>query len=344
MSKANRALLAGMMLIPAFNYLSTRMFLNRLAPSPQTVKVLTSVNGITLAVVLLAVCYLARRMKPAEANEPISRPLKCNDRTSDEDSSDKCGYKWRNLGLSPVTTCPVVYVWLNWAINTMRWKIRTRRENRRETMADRTEEELNVVSGENLPESRPANDFRSASDGRDAVRFRASKVLMALPAYNEEVALPELLERIGEAFADSGIPYEVVIVDDGSSDDTAKIASQMSFQMPIHLVQHQQNQGLGITLRDGLREAVDRAGERDIIVTMDADNTHPPGLIDRMVRMIHEGCDVVIASRFEHGARVMGVPIERHFLSIGARVLFTLLFPTEAFEITRPAIALTGHR
>lgn len=152
---------------------------------------------------------------------------------------------------------------------------------------------------------------------------------MALPAYNEQEALPELLERIGEAFADSNLPYEVIIVDDGSSDDTAKIAAQMSFQMPVHLVQHEVNQGLGTTLRDGLREAVDRAGERDIIITMDADNTHPPGLIDRMVRMVHEGCDVVIASRFQPGARVVGVPIERHFLSVGARALFTLLFPTK---------------
>ena len=167
-----------------------------------------------------------------------------------------------------------------------------------------------------------------SAESRDSIRFRPSKVFLALPAYNEEQALPELLERIGEAFADSNLPYEVVVVDDGSSDDTAKIASQMSFQMPIHLVQHQQNQGLGVTLRDGLREAVDRAGERDIIVTMDADNTHPPGLIDRMVRMIHEGCDVVIASRFEPGGRVVGVPVERHVLSIGARVLFTILFPT----------------
>lgn len=167
-----------------------------------------------------------------------------------------------------------------------------------------------------------------SAESRDSIRFRPSKVFLALPAYNEEQALPELLERIGEAFADSDLPYEVVVVDDGSSDDTAKIASQMSFQMPIHLVQHQQNQGLGVTLRDGLREAVDRAGERDIIVTMDADNTHPPGLIDRMVRMIHEGCDVVIASRFEPGGRVVGVPVERHVLSIGARVLFTILFPT----------------
>ena len=181
---------------------------------------------------------------------------------------------------------------------------------------------------ENTAMSQPTSDNAAANESRDSIRFRSSKVFMALPAYNEEEALPELLERIGEAFADSNLPYEVIVVDDGSKDDTAKIVSQMSFQMPIHLVQHEVNQGLGITLQDGLREAVDRAGERDIIVTMDADNTHPPGLINRMVSLIHEGCDVVIASRFQPGARVVGVPIERHFLSVGARSLFTILFPT----------------
>lgn len=169
-----------------------------------------------------------------------------------------------------------------------------------------------------------------ATDGSEprSKRFRPAKVFLALPAYNEEEALPELLERVGEAFADNGLPYEVIVVDDGSSDDTASIVAQLSFQMPVHLVQHEVNQGLGPTIRDCLREAVDRAGERDIIVTMDADNTHPPGLIDKMVRMIHEGCDVVIASRFESGGCAVGVPIERHFLSIGARFLFTAMFPT----------------
>ena len=174
----------------------------------------------------------------------------------------------------------------------------------------------------------PKRSSSVSFDPQNAIRFRPAKVFLALPAFNEEEALPELLERIGEAFADSGQPYEVIIVDDGSQDDTARIAAQMSFQMPVHLVQHEVNQGLGITLRDGLKEAVDRAGERDIIITMDADNTHPPGLIYRMVRLIHEGCDVVIASRFQPGARVVGVPIERHFLSVGARALFTIMFPT----------------
>ncbi len=161
-----------------------------------------------------------------------------------------------------------------------------------------------------------------------ARRFQPAKVIVALPAYNEAEALPELLERIGEAFADNGLPYEVIVVDDGSSDATAEICSQWTFQMPLHLVQHTVNQGLGKTFLDCLKEAIDRAGERDIIVTMDADNTHPPGLIDRMVRMVHEGADCVIASRFQNGSRVVGVPIERHFLSIGARILFTGLFPT----------------
>jgi dolichol-phosphate mannosyltransferase len=169
---------------------------------------------------------------------------------------------------------------------------------------------------------------QGSAELRDSIRFRSARVIVVLPAFNEEEALPELLERIGEAFADNHLPYEVIVVDDGSSDNTAQIAAQMSFQMPIHVVQHEQNQGLGPTLRDGLREAVDRAGERDIIVVMDADNTHPPGLIQRMVRMIHEGCDVVIASRFERGGCAVGVPIERHILSLGARVLFTVLFPT----------------
>ncbi|MDM4014014.1 glycosyltransferase [Roseiconus lacunae] len=172
-----------------------------------------------------------------------------------------------------------------------------------------------------------ASSVAAATEVRSE-RFRPAKAILALPAYNEEEALPELLERVGEAFADSHIPYEVVVVDDGSSDSTAQIVSQMSFQMPIHLIQHSENQGLGPTIRDALKEAVDRAGERDIIVTMDADNTHPPGLIDRMVQMIHEGCDVVIASRFESGGIAVGVPIERHFLSVAARVLFTCLFPT----------------
>src|SRR4030067_1016847 len=57
---------------------------------------------------------------------------------------------------------------------------------------------------------------------------------------------------------------------------------------------------------DGLVAAAGTAGDRDIIITMDADDTHAPGLILHMVRMISEGHDVVIASRYRSGSRTIG--------------------------------------
>ena len=69
------------------------------------------------------------------------------------------------------------------------------------------------------PQQHATTALQNASDSRDSLRFRPAKVFLALPAYNEQEALPELLERVGEAFADNGLPYEVIVVDDGSSDD-----------------------------------------------------------------------------------------------------------------------------
>jgi len=158
-------------------------------------------------------------------------------------------------------------------------------------------------------------------------RRPAGKVLVVLPAFNEERDLGELLERIDQAMADDAQPYEVIVVDDGSQDHTSTIAERHAAFMPILLHRHPANQGLGGTIRDGLRIAAERAGERDIIVAMDADNTHTPTLIRSMIRLVHEGNDVVIASRYQRGAYVRGVPTHRRLLSYGASLLFQLAFP-----------------
>src|SRR5262249_22141031 len=63
------------------------------------------------------------------------------------------------------------------------------------------------------------------------------------------------------------------------------------------------------------------------IVTMDCDNTHPPRLIPQMLARLDDGRDVVIASRFEPGAKVVGVPRSRVVYSLGAKWLFQLMFP-----------------
>jgi dolichol-phosphate mannosyltransferase len=163
----------------------------------------------------------------------------------------------------------------------------------------------------------------------EAVNCDRQCIWVVLPAYNEELSLPTLLERIQTAMQTTGLAYRVLVVDDGSKDATAAIAEKYSRTIPIVLERHPVNMGLGATIRDGLLKASQLADPGDILVTMDADNSHNPELIERMVRMVREGNDVVIASRYQHGSVTRGVPGYRKFLSFGAGMLFRIAFPIE---------------
>jgi dolichol-phosphate mannosyltransferase len=153
-------------------------------------------------------------------------------------------------------------------------------------------------------------------------------VIITLPAFNEEHTLPVLLERTREAMAENDIEYRVIVVNDGSTDGTAAVVDRLATDMPITRIDHPTNRGLGETIRTGLMTALDGASDRDIIVTMDSDNTHTPGLIAALVRGIREGNDVVIASRFRPGSHIKGVPISRRALSRVGSTLFRVAFPT----------------
>lgn len=158
------------------------------------------------------------------------------------------------------------------------------------------------------------------------------KTLVVLPAYNEEANLPSLFGRIRAVMEEAHLPYRVMVVDDGSSDSTAEVSRQWAEQMPITILQHQMNQGLGPTLRDGLNAAAEQAAPEDIIVTMDADDTHDASMIPLMVKLVEEGQDVVIGSRFQPGAVVEGVPPHRQFMSLAASWLFRTVFPTRGLR------------
>lgn len=171
------------------------------------------------------------------------------------------------------------------------------------------------------------------------------RVILALPAYNEEQNLPRVLESFREQMSSGGYAAAVVVVDDGSTDRTRQLAEAWARILPVHLIVHPSNCGLGETIRDGLRLAAELAQPEDVIVTMDADNTHPVRLIPDMVRLIQAGCDLVIASRYRRGAAVTGLNPLRHLMSLGARLVFTLGFPisgvrdyTSGFRAYRPSL------
>jgi len=164
-----------------------------------------------------------------------------------------------------------------------------------------------------------------------------STVHVVLPAYNEEAAIEQLLRDICLSMAEFA-PHqrvEILVVDDGSADRTAELAERFrdtadrsAFpNASIRLLRHPENRGLAEAIKSGLSAAAERAGDRDIVLTMDADNSHIPGLIPSMVRVVREGYDVVIASRYRPGAQVVGLTTGRRVLSFGASWMFRFLFP-----------------
>ncbi|MFK7765836.1 MAG: glycosyltransferase [Mariniblastus sp.] len=167
------------------------------------------------------------------------------------------------------------------------------------------------------------------SDSRRNDAVATGKVFVVLPAYNEAEGLPSLLSKIEKVFAINGRDYHVIVVDDASTDNTADIARDAAYEMPLTLVQHKVNQNLPGALRSGFTEANKLAMDGDIIITMDGDDTHTPGTMNELIQKISEGYDVMIASRFRPGSRVVGVPPTRIFAAFGARMLFKIIMPIE---------------
>lgn len=116
---------------------------------------------------------------------------------------------------------------------------------------------------------------------------------VVIPAYNEEDGIAEIAGRVlktRSALLEAGIDdLELLIVDDGSSDRTVAIASQIQ---GVRLIQHPQNKGYGAALKTGFAEA-----RGDLIGFLDADGTYPPEYFPELCAHALNGADLVIGSR-----------------------------------------------
>ena len=97
--------------------------------------------------------------------------------------------------------------------------------------------------------------------------------------------------------------------------------------MQLEVYENERNLGLAGTFKRGMVIAAKKATPEEVIICMDADNSHTPELIPRMVCKIQEGKDVLIASRYRPGSVVKGVPAFRRFLSWSMSIIFRLIYP-----------------
>lgn len=152
------------------------------------------------------------------------------------------------------------------------------------------------------------------------------KVIVAMPMYNEELDIGNHLTKLTAVLKKD---QAVLILNDGSKDKSVEIVKKFMKKAKIILVQHKVNQGLSTTLNDIFYETAERVGDDDVVVTMDADDTHDPKYIEQMVKEIALGYNFVVASRFQKGSKELGYPKYKIFLSGCINVMLKILFPVK---------------
>jgi dolichol-phosphate mannosyltransferase len=130
-------------------------------------------------------------------------------------------------------------------------------------------------------------------------------IRFVIPAYNESENIPRLMADLAPVARELGA--RVIFVDDGSTDGTSEVIAAHRDSMHLAIVRHTVNRGLGTAINSGLRAALGESHDDDAIVTLEADNTSDLSDLPRMLESFAAGSDVVLASVYAPGGRILGV-------------------------------------
>jgi dolichol-phosphate mannosyltransferase len=122
-------------------------------------------------------------------------------------------------------------------------------------------------------------------------------IYVCIPSYNEAATIGLLLWKIRQVFAGFPREYQLLVLDDGSSDATNEVLERYTRVLPLTATRHAKRVGYAGSVEELLRQAVDRTDrpKRDAAVLMHADFAHSPQFIPDLVRRIESGADIVVA-------------------------------------------------
>lgn len=134
-------------------------------------------------------------------------------------------------------------------------------------------------------------------------------VSVVIPAYNEQRRLPQTLEGVATYFGSQTYPSEILIVDDGSTDNTTRIVEEFARQHPTIRLIKNDHRGKGFTVRTGML-----AAQGHIVLFSDADLSTPIEDLEKILPWFERGYDIVIGSREGAGAQRIKEPFYRHMM------------------------------
>ena len=153
-------------------------------------------------------------------------------------------------------------------------------------------------------------------------------VTIIIPAYNEEEGIADVITQLKEVSEN----YEIIVVDDGSTDNTYKLASETG----VKVIRHPYNKGYGAALKTGIRNA-----EADVVLFMDADGQHQPGDIKKLMQHIGE-YDMVVGARTKKSKISLLRRPGKKILGITANYLAGMKIPdlNSGFRAIKKSVAL----
>lgn len=164
--------------------------------------------------------------------------------------------------------------------------------------------------------------------GADAPDADLGRVLVVIPTYNEAENLREITPRVRRAAPGA----EILIADDASPDGTGAVADALAAEDPqVQVLHRAAKQGLGAAYVAGFHWA--RHQGFDVVVEMDADGSHAPEELPRLLAALH-GADVVLGSRWVPGGRVVNWPWRRTMLSRGGNLYARLVLSLPVRDAT----------
>lgn len=147
------------------------------------------------------------------------------------------------------------------------------------------------------------------------------------PAYNEAENLKRIPTEVIPVFDALGMPYEIVVVDDGSRDETASVAESLG--APVRLVRHEKNAGLGSAVRTGIREA-----KGDLVVTMDSDLTFAPELVKDLLARYQQGDVDFVSGSPKLAGYGKDIPSYRIFISHIATFVYKIVVGADVTAVS----------
>ncbi len=173
------------------------------------------------------------------------------------------------------------------------------------------------------------HEIQAVSKGMEPVPCRTIDVSAIMPAFEEEQAIAGIVERVANVLRSMDLSFEIIVVDDGSGDDTAQAAVKAG----ARVCSHPYNMGNGAAVKTGIRNA-----RGDNIVLLDADGQHPPEEIPRLLEELGP-YDLVVGARTSRS----DASVHRNFANAVYNRLATYVSDRQIDDLTSGFRAIKAH-